>query len=196
MDFDIEYYQKLIEENHNLIYTFMIKYHYSEDYYGDAAIGLCKAARLYDESKGAFSTIAFACMRNECLKAIKDHNRIDAVSYNNIIPDFEDDDNTYEHLLADDKHTSNDVDNCEYLKWFVGKMDKTSLFVFLHRLQGETYSDIGKILGISRERVRQIAKKIKISYEEKRRIIKRNFDTDECNDLRNQIVDCFMSLCT
>ncbi len=55
--------KKLAEENHNLIYFYARKYHMSkqefEDMYGILAIGLCKATRDYDESRGrAFSTVA------------------------------------------------------------------------------------------------------------------------------------------
>ena len=53
--------KKLAEDNHNLIYFYARKYHMSkqdfEDMYGILAIGLCKAARDYDESRGrAFSS--------------------------------------------------------------------------------------------------------------------------------------------
>lgn len=40
--------KKLVEQNHNLIYAFLQKYHLTiEDYYGLAAIGLCKAAMTF-----------------------------------------------------------------------------------------------------------------------------------------------------
>ena len=53
--------QKLVEENHDLIYH-MLNYHRlnHEDYYDIAAIGLCKAALIFKKPKKVqFST--FAC---------------------------------------------------------------------------------------------------------------------------------------
>lgn len=60
----------MVEQNHNLIYVFLQKRGLSEenadDWYGVAALGLCKAAMHFDESKGCkFSTLAFVCMENE-----------------------------------------------------------------------------------------------------------------------------------
>ena len=59
--------RKLVEKNHNLIYTFARKYKINlDEYYGLLAIGLCIAARIYDPNKGlAFSTLAYQCMRNQ-----------------------------------------------------------------------------------------------------------------------------------
>lgn len=62
--------QKLVEDNHNLIYSFLQSRHLScdavEDWYGAAAIGLCKAALAYDETRDVkFSTLAYIVMENE-----------------------------------------------------------------------------------------------------------------------------------
>lgn len=58
--------QELVEKNHNLIYKFAHQNNLSiDDYYDVMAIGLCYAAKAYDESKGAFSTFAYTCMKNE-----------------------------------------------------------------------------------------------------------------------------------
>lgn len=62
--------RQLVENNHNLIYSFLRSHNLSleatEDWYGTAAIGLCKAALAYDETRGArFSTLAYLCMDRE-----------------------------------------------------------------------------------------------------------------------------------
>ena len=62
--------QKLVEDNHNLIYSFMNKNKLSfdavEDWYGTCAVGLCKAALIFNPNKNiAFSTLAYVCMANE-----------------------------------------------------------------------------------------------------------------------------------
>jgi len=58
-----EQQRKLAEENHNLIYSFLQKYHLPvEDWYGVAAIGFCKAIMKYKEGVSKFSTFAYRCM--------------------------------------------------------------------------------------------------------------------------------------
>lgn len=62
--------QKLVEDNHNLIYSFMNKNHLSfetvEDWYGTCAVGLCKAALTYNPDRNVkFSVLAYVCMSNE-----------------------------------------------------------------------------------------------------------------------------------
>lgn len=71
--------QTMVEDNHNLIYSFLANRGLSldavEDWYGTAAIGLCKAAITYDESRGVkFSTYAYVVMENE-IRQIKRKER-------------------------------------------------------------------------------------------------------------------------
>lgn len=69
--------QELIEVNHNLIYEFAKKKHlFIDDYYDILAIGLCKAAMVFNPEKGEFSTIAFRCMENELNMQIRYENRM------------------------------------------------------------------------------------------------------------------------
>lgn len=72
--------RKLVEDNHNLIYSFLNSRHLSldaiEDWYGTAAIGLCKAALTYDESRGAkFATLAYICMDNEVRMVLRTNRK-------------------------------------------------------------------------------------------------------------------------
>ena len=58
--------QNFVAENHNLIYKFLNEMNLpDEKYYDLAAIGLCQAAIVYDNSRGAFSTLAFKCMKSQ-----------------------------------------------------------------------------------------------------------------------------------
>lgn len=55
--------QKLVTDNHNLIYSFLHSKNLSiEEWYDAAAIGLCKAAIGFKEEKSCFSTYAYLCM--------------------------------------------------------------------------------------------------------------------------------------
>lgn len=72
--------RKLVEDNHNLIYSFLNSRHLSldaiEDWYGTAAIGLCKAALIYDESKGCkFTTLAYIIMDNEVKQVMRSNKK-------------------------------------------------------------------------------------------------------------------------
>ena len=63
--------ERLVIDNHKLIYDYMWKHNMYdnavEDWYGLCAIGLCKAALIYDSTKGTqFTTLAWVCMQNSC----------------------------------------------------------------------------------------------------------------------------------
>lgn len=71
---------KMVEDNHNLIYTFLYKNGLDnneiEDWYGVAAIALCKAAATYDENIGTpFSSYAFKVMTNAVKSTARDNSR-------------------------------------------------------------------------------------------------------------------------
>jgi len=96
---------KLAEDNHNLIYSFLNKYNLKSDYYGDAGIGLCKAAMTYDKSKKfAFSTYAYKCMFNECGMRMRAEKRHNMTGVSQSLDDFVSDDKSIklEELLSDD----------------------------------------------------------------------------------------------
>lgn len=75
----MEKYERLIIENEALVYHVLKQMHlYSqlEDYYDVGMIGLCKAAKTFDNSKGSkFSTYACICIRNTILMDIRDQKR-------------------------------------------------------------------------------------------------------------------------
>lgn len=73
--------KKLVEENHNLIYSYMhsrkLKEDDLDDWYGTLAIALCKAAVGYDETLGyKFSPYAYTCMDNEVRKVMNSKTSI------------------------------------------------------------------------------------------------------------------------
>lgn len=63
---------ELVERNHNLIYAFLHQKGFSiDEYYGLAAIGLCRAVQPFDSTKSSFSTYAYKCMHNEILQEVR-----------------------------------------------------------------------------------------------------------------------------
>lgn len=55
--------RKFVEDNHNLIYSFLKKNNLSiDEYYDIAVFGFIDAVKRYDSSKGSFFNIAYVCM--------------------------------------------------------------------------------------------------------------------------------------
>lgn len=61
--------QKIVEDNHNLIYSFLQSRGLNiDEYYGLIAESLCKSVLNWDESKGALSTLFYIVARNDLYK--------------------------------------------------------------------------------------------------------------------------------
>ena len=168
---------RMVEENHNLIYGFLHKYKLSEDFYGDAAIGLCKAAESYDASKGsAFATYAYKCMFNECRKTMREEkHRIKAISYETPVVDGEN--LNLEHILSD-KSATEHMEFISYMKWFVEKMCLLDLQILLYRLQGDSYRKIASKIGYTYQTVKDRLGKIGNAYKAKKRLCAKE-DSDD-----------------
>ena len=78
--------KQLVEEHHNLIYSFLHKYHYDiEEWYDLAAIGLCKAAYYFKENTGnKFTTFAYKIMQMMLYNEIKEKSTSTHIPKENI----------------------------------------------------------------------------------------------------------------
>lgn len=154
--------RKLVEDNHNLIYSFLNSRHLSldsvEDWYGTAAIGLCKAALTYDESRGTnFSTYAYKCIQNEVGNVMR-------ANANRIVPDFSLDDTVIENgyigeIIADEKDPFFDI----YVKESIeiatrGMSDRDTQMVDMIVRQGYDQASVARKFGLTRQRVSEITK--------------------------------------
>lgn len=67
--------QKLIEDNMNLVYALISReypaYLHDEDIIQSGMLGLCKAAKYWDESKATFSGYAWYCIRHAIIHEFK-----------------------------------------------------------------------------------------------------------------------------
>ena len=157
--------RKLVEQNHNLIYSAMYKFGIRnekfDDYYGVAAVGLCKAGMHFNIFKGSFSTVAYKCIHSELRKQIRDDNALyrksdrDSVSYNATI--FQQEDNsicTENILLVDENFEENLISTLLFLDKLeiLYNIDKKIIALVIY---GYTQEEIGKALGISRQAVQQ-----------------------------------------
>lgn len=162
-------YEKIVEENHNLIYAFLNKCHLpTNECYDLAAIGLCKAAKTWDCDRQKFSTYAYTCMFNEvmgekrkyrCKKRINNDELIslDAhideeqkLSILDIINDS--------YSLEDEIITNIDVSN--FVKSLKGR-DRAIVDLFT---LGYVQDDVANIIGVSQATISRVKKKLKDKY--------------------------------
>ena len=162
--------QELVEKNHNLIYEFAKKKNLVlDEYYDILAIGLCKAASAYDESRGKFSTIAYCCMNN----ILKEHYRY--ISRQCAIPEDkifsydvqlsdEDIDGSYIDVIADDCCVQEIVSDNIMTESIMNKLNDNEKIVAVYLINGLKQSEIAATMGCSRQNVghyvQQIRKKL------------------------------------
>ena len=156
--------QALTEKNHAYIYYIIKKLGLPvEDYYGAAAIGLCKAARAYNPSKGtAFSTFAYAVMSNEIMQECRrGAKRIRPVAS---LDDFlgDSDGDTLSTVIADPIDRIDAIDTRLLLEQAIAhiKNPRTLEIVNLY-MAGHRQADIAKHFGISRSCVGMILQSVK-----------------------------------
>ena len=170
----LEEYQKLIEENHKLIYFFLRKHNLDVDeFYGDAAIGLCKAAMEYDESLGyTFSSFAYKCIFNEVgyelRKRKKFKTNVFTVSYESLING--EDNIRLEDVLTDGYIAGDAAESSAFVMWFIGQLSERDLEVLYWRLQGATMREIAETIGFSRQTVVNSIKKMQTIITTNRRV--------------------------
>ena len=160
---------KLIEDNLNLVYNIVHKYFdygNKEDFISEGYIGLIKAADKYDKAKQIrFSTFACRCIYNEisrylcvqnydCRKANTDTISMDSTIYDNNKK------LTFKDLLEYEEDYS--VANVNYLLNLIDKLNvKDGKYVCVKKAEGYSLGEIGELLGVSKEAVRQKISRIK-----------------------------------
>lgn len=150
---------KLVEDNHNLIYWFMNSKGISEDYYGDIAIGLIKAVQSYDSNKGNLSTLAYKCMNTEYLSVKRREstlcrgNGVAKVSLNNRILD-EDGLTEYIDMMDDGMDYGLNTIEGVLISERLGYLSLKEIKILYLRLCGLNMEEIGKVLNVTRERIR------------------------------------------
>ena len=158
--------QKLVEDNHNLIYSFLNSQHLPHiDYYDIAAIGLCKAAIHYDQSRSkqtTFSTYAYRVMRNEIgqqwrrkQKSVKA-----SCSLNEPISGTEGE-TALEDILVDPRDHTLDAINLESIVTILKDYDNRYPTILYMTCQGYTQKEIGLRFGLKQTSISRLIKKMK-----------------------------------
>ena len=153
--------RKLVEDNHNLIYSFLRKRGFDiEKWYDVAAIGMCKAAITFDKDVSAFSTYAYTFMRNEVLNELRKENFMctipeNALVYYNAICTFDN-----EHEFLDILPSSVDVEAEVIQKISVENYlsrlsEKDRLIVEMLSL-GRTQKEVADVFGCAHQNISEI----------------------------------------
>ena len=178
--------QKLVTQYYPLIFRVLQKYGYlkdnamekfNEDWYGIAAIGLCLAARDFDESRGVkFETFACNYIEHEIIRHYRIYNTQvrNQILFHLYYADAPcqtkdvDVDNIWEIIPGNEN-----VENTVVLKILAEgllakeKKEKTVTILKLY-MNGYTSVDIAKMMGISQQainaRIHKFANKIKKQY--------------------------------
>lgn len=160
--------KELVEKNHNLIYSFLQKQHLSiEDWYGLAAIGLCKTAITFNKEMSSFSTYAYKCMFTHIYSEKRKELQARTIPSNQIL--------YYQTETSDNNGNKSNIMNYipskenveetvlsdiifdEYNK-LLNDRDKKIFILFKN---GYTQREISKIVGYSQPQVSRVKKKLK-----------------------------------
>ena len=153
--------QKLIEDNMNLVYFCVSNYYptyiHDEDIIQCGMVGLCKAAEKWDESKSTFSTFAIACIQNEIryeFRKRSKHHGILSLDYEITTDDGEV--TTFGNVLIGEEDVA-------YIDVGIdtSKLKPREKQVYDLLQENRNYSDVARELGISRQAVWSITRKLR-----------------------------------
>lgn len=158
----------MVEENHNLIYTFLQKYHLPiEDYYDLAAIGLCKAGSKFDSNKSKFSTYAYKCMSTTVFLEMRNRKLKKRIPENQIIYYQDELDNsnggdtsTFINFIPSKENIEANVLSDIIFEEYMSKLkDKDKRIIMLLK-DGYKQREIVEIVGCSQGKVSRVRTKL------------------------------------
>jgi len=158
--------QKLVEENHNLIYHILRQMHLDiDDWYGVGAIGLCEAGKRYKPDMGCkFSSFAGICIKS----AINREYRMQgyqkrAMDKELVYYDAEISDNdidTYQNYLTDDVDVEQSVIDKITKDNMADSLDEKKKKIFTMLMDGYVAREIGEVMGCTDKNIHQQKKTI------------------------------------
>jgi RNA polymerase sporulation-specific sigma factor len=159
--------RKLAEDNMNLVHYLIGKeyptYTYDEDIRQIGLLGLCKAAMKWDESKGAFSTFACKCIRNEIRLEFRNRQKqVETVSLETKI----DTGITGDQLTLEDIiDGGEDSDMTEFtVESFMKTLTTKERIVYNLKARGYTHKEISDVSGYNLTELKDILKSIRRKY--------------------------------
>ena len=173
-------WQQLAADNHNLIYACLVKMGVSiEEWYGTAAIAFCDAAKRYEPDTAEFSTVAYVFIKNAVLKEMKAQGRqfrkLDQIAVSYDVPctynnkESSSSESILDGVPSDAPSVEKMVIDQVSAESFWDSLDDTQKELVNYRLQGLTYREIAKKIGVKQQRIGQrmkvIQKKLKAHME-------------------------------
>lgn len=166
---------KLIEENMGLVYKYARKYYgyihmfphllsiSFDDLLSEGTRGLIKAIDKYNPSKGSFSNYAIRWIRSFILRFLEREHKYALKFLQVNIESLDEDDNhlTIEDVLARALHSESQI-NYEELKQKIEEAnipERSKKILKLYLIDGLSLAGVGRIVGLSKERVRQLIRK-------------------------------------
>lgn len=149
---------KLAADNERLIYFILRRLHLSiDEYYGAAAVGLCKAARMWKPEKSSFSSYAVTVMRNEIFMDMRKRS-VHTISIETLIKDT--------LTISDVLPAEDDIEpweDSDIAKQMYSEIHLTDIEkrVFDLYLQGLKQREIAEIVGFTRSYVCNIIQRVK-----------------------------------
>lgn len=156
---------KMVENNHNLIYK-VIKDCKMEidEYYDLAAIGLCKAALNYDETKGIFSTYAYTIIKQQLtnyLQGLSRQKRSLCFAVSDRIEAGNGEEISVFDMMQNEENFEDLVLRNEYVYSIIYNVNDREKEICKMLMEDKNQTQIGKELGISRQRVDQIIRNMR-----------------------------------
>ena len=143
-----------------------------EEWYDLAAIGLCKAANTYDNSKSGFSTYAYKCMYTTVMMEKRKENAMRTIPQNQIVyyenqvseESKSNDTSTFLNYIPSKQDIENEIISALSLENIKNELTGNKRKIFLLLKEGYTQCEISKIVGVSKQRVSKIKQEIAEKY--------------------------------
>lgn len=192
---------EMIKENEGLIHYTLKRYFYTTtsefDIYEDMVqvgrIALYKAIETYDETRTEFSTYAVKVIKSKLINFVQnDLYKNFSKGGLNKVHDTEglDDDKMRERTVGRFDDHSN-VETNELLNFIKDYKDKRAYKIVCLLNEGYTYDEIGKIIGLSKQRINQIIVKLRkylINNKEKLNLGDYDISNNESNKIDNKSI--------
>ena len=158
--------RELAAKNHNLIYAYAHKKGISiDDYYDVLAIGLCNAAKAFDEDRSKFSTFAFKCMDNEMNTASKNKK---TVIPNDLVVSYDSQESinninnglSFAETISDFKYHESIVYDM-MTNEIMNSLTKKESIIFKYLISGLTHREIASEMKCNRSNVTYFANRIR-----------------------------------
>lgn len=163
-----EVQEKLVSENHNLIYSFLKERGLEvEEFYDVAAIGLCSAAIDFDNSVAAFSTFAYSRMWREVAKVVRHENTIKCrpegglVYYQQEIVDDRGHTVSWIDLMPSNDNVEKEVLNKVILEGLRDELSERDRSIIYLVSQGFTQSQVARAVCIAQPHVSRVIRRVR-----------------------------------